>query len=142
MVEKVSQFEDLSNHGGAHAPLLGPATITKKCVGLGQVIGLQATGDQTANTPVPGAQIDPQIEVINCVQCTQTVQCPEGDPDLRKVEILPASTATEVSLTLTGADKDFSTDIETLKLTWDMLENDENEWKEEEGIRRNGRKII
>ena len=72
---RVSLFEELNLHGGAHTPLLGPATITEKGVGLGQVIGLQSTGDQTAHTPVPGAQADLPSVVINCLLCTNTVQC-------------------------------------------------------------------
>ena len=120
VMARVSHIEEPNHHGGEHTPLLGPATITEKGVGLGQVVGWRTTGDQTVHTPVLGA---------------------EGDADLRKVEILPASTYTGVALTVTGADEDFSTDIETLKLNWDILENDEKEWKVEEGRRRNGRRI-
>ena len=138
----VSHFEEPDHHGGAHTPLLGPATITEKGVGLGQVVGLQTTGDQTVHAPVLGAQAEPQSVGINCVQCTHTVQCPEVDTDLRKAEIIPASTATGVTLTLTDAEQeDFSTDMEELKHTWDLLEKDENEWKVEDGLRRNGRKL-
>ena len=138
----VSHFDEPDHHGGAHTPLLGPATITEKGVGLGQVVGLQTTGDQTVHAPVLGAQAEPQSVGINCVQCTHTVQCPEVDTDLRKAEIIPASTATGVTLTLTDAEQeDFSTDMEKLKHTWDLLEKDENEWKVEDGLRRNGRKL-
>ena len=124
VVKKVSLFEELSDHGGAHAPLLGPATITEKGVGLGQVIGLQATDDQTAYTPVPGAQIEPTRLGMNCVQCTQTVHT---------VQCTHAMTGLE--------EEDFSTNIDDLIQTWDRMEEDVDEWKVEGGVRRGGRKV-
>jgi hypothetical protein len=138
---RVSHFEELDLHGGAHTPLLGPATITEKGVGLGQVIGLQTTGDQTAHTPVPGTQIDLQNVRINCIQCTHTVQCQQECTDPEKVKSVLASTVTGNAQSMTGLEEDFSTNIDDIRQIWDRLENDEDEWKVEEGWRRGGRKV-
>ena len=142
VVEKVSQYEDLSNHGGAHAPLLGPATITEKGVGLGQVIGLQATGDQTAHTPVPGAEVEPTMLGIDCAQCTVTVHYREGETDMQNVNSLPTNISAENTHSMTGVeDEEFTTDLNDLLKTWDIMEDDENEWRVEGGVRRGGRKV-
>ena len=138
---KVSLFEELDIHGGAHTPLLGPATITEKGVGLDFVVGLQSTEDQTAHTPVLGAQATLHNVRINCVQCTHIVQCQQECSDPEKVNGIPACTATSGTFSMTGQGEDFTTNIDDLKQVWDKMENDEEEWKVEEGWRRGGRKV-
>lgn len=58
-----------------------------------------------------------------------------------KVKSVLASTVTGNAQSMTGLEEDFSTNINDIRQIWDRLENDENEWKVEEGWRRGGRKV-
>ena len=141
VMSRVSRIEDPGYHGGVHTPLRGPSTITEKGVGMGHVVGLHITGDQkAAHTPVPGPQADPQKLVINCVQDCTTVQWREEQADLRKVTIVPRSPDGDVSATRID-EEEFSTDTRKLIETWNKMEEDESEWKVEEGFRRGGRRV-
>ena len=121
-----------------------------------QVIGWHTAGDQrvsefetplgpnselTAHTPVPGAQSDLQPVVINCVQQRTFVQWPREQTDLSKVSIVPVSPNFVRTKTGVEEGEKFNTDMGKLITMWDRMENDEEEWKVEEGVRRGGRRV-
>ena len=77
--------------------------------------------------------------VINCVQDCTTVQWLEEHTDLRKVNTVPGSP--DIVVTATGLEEEFATDTKSLIDEWNSMEEDENEWKVERGLRRGGRRV-
>ena len=102
---------------------------------------LGPNSELTAHTPVPGAQSDLQPEVINCVQQRTFVQWPREQTDLSKVSIVPVSPNFVRTKTGVEEGEKFNTDMGKLITMWDRMENDEEEWKVEEGVRRGGRRV-
>ena len=104
--------------------------------------GLNTQGLSDAeHTPTLGPRTDQAVPVICCVQPCTLVQPIKISEDLIKVEY--ESGSPESDRGGEGGEMEFVglTNIETMIAKWEAMENDANEWKVEEGVRRGGRKL-
>jgi hypothetical protein len=121
---------------GMNTPLPGPKDISdnnrnitvKKCLG-------------TAHTPYLGAQAEQSKSVINCAMLCTGVQQAEKCTDLRKVTLEPASPNLDRTPGVVDGRVERFGDINVMVAKWESLEQDDNEWKAEEGMRRGNRKL-
>ena len=121
----------------AHTPQLGTGYVTE----YEHNCSTQNDRILSEHTPDLRTQADLDISpVIDCVHLRTAVQPASPATDLRKVEYGQASPNLDVNVEVGVRGETFS-DIGGMIARWEMMENSENEWKVEEGVRRGGRKL-
>ena len=81
------------------------------------------------------------MPVVDCVQIRTGEQSTDTAEDLRKVTTDSASPNLERTPSVVGGRVERFGDIGKMIGQWEMLEEDDKEWKVEEGIRRGGRRL-
>ena len=81
------------------------------------------------------------MPVVDCVQIRTGEQSTDTAEDLRKVTTVSASPNLERTPSVVGGRVEMFGDIGKMVGQWEMLEEDDKEWKVEEGIRRGGRRL-
>ena len=93
------------------------------------------------NSPCLGTKSAQLMPGIDCVQRSTGVQSADTAADLRKVTEVSARLNLERTPSLVGGRVERFGDIAKMIDKWEMLEEDDKEWKVEEGIRRGGRRL-
>jgi hypothetical protein len=98
-------------------------------------------GPAPAHTAYLGAQAEQSKSVIYCASLSTGVQQPDDIADLSKV--MPESASPNLDRTpgvVAGRVERFG-DIGMMVTKWERMDQDDNEWKAEEGMRRGNRKL-
>jgi hypothetical protein len=121
---------------GTHTPLPGPKDMsdTDRDITVDKYLG-------PAHTAYLGAQAEQSKSVINCALLSTGVQQPDDSADLRKVTLESASPNLNRTPGLVNSRVERFGDISVMVTKWERLEQDDNEWKAEEGMRRGNRKF-
>ena len=95
------------------------------------------------HTPCLGTstQAEQQMPGIYCVQLGTSVQPPDTIADLEKVSVQSASPNLNRTPGVVDGKEERFCDIGEMIKQWEQLEEDDSEWKVEEGVRRGGRKL-
>jgi hypothetical protein len=121
---------------GTHTPLPGSKDISDTDINItvNKYLG-------PAHTAYLGAQAEQSKSVINCALLSTGVQQPDDSADLRKVMRESASPNLDRTPGVVDGRVERFGDISVMVTKWERLEQDDNEWKAEEGMRRGNRKL-
>jgi hypothetical protein len=97
----------------------------------------------TVHTPYLGTSThtEQQMHGIYCVKLGTSVQPLDITADLEKVPVNSASRNLDRTPGMVDGREERFCDIGQMIKQWEKLENDDGEWKVEEGVRRGGRKL-